>query len=160
MNKQKPHLKQQSNIRQKKIQLIFIRQNKQTTSNNNKTSENIIEFILSSSCVGHLLLGMSPLEWFVYPVRLHQRKLIFHFQVFFIWRQFLDQGRGLVFTSPLSTVTSLVSDLFRPVNAATVSVGSYVHQSCDVQKAFTWCSLFLPSFRFLYSFLLLFLWVP
>jgi hypothetical protein len=71
MNKQKPHLKQQSNIRQKKIQLIFIRQNKQTTSNNNKTSENIIEFILSSSCVGHLLLGMSPLEWFVYPVRLH-----------------------------------------------------------------------------------------
>lgn len=97
------------------------------------------EVLLSSFCVDHLLLrwGLLIIR-FLYPMRLHQQKLMFLLGVIINWRWLLCQGWGAI--SSLSVLKPHLGQTHAgPMDAATVSISSYMHWFCCMQKAwFPW----------------------
>lgn len=93
-----------------------------------------------------------PSMWFIYPVRLHRRKLNISFVIGCQLEIASWLVMGAVSTSPLSTGALSVFDMFRP-HAFSHCLSEFICQSCCVWKAvFSWCflsplgpTIFLPS---------------
>lgn len=92
--------------------------------------QNAIEFILC--CLSADGLGVCPEELFLYPVRLHWRKLSFPLEAIISWRQLLGQGWELVLAYVHFPSQCWYPIWLRPVQALCLllqSLSSYEHQS-------------------------------
>ena len=63
-----------------------------------------------------------PYEWFVFPVRLPWRKLIYHLQVVIIWKQFRIRDVDMCSLFLLALGPYLVHTHAGPMHTASVSV--------------------------------------